>query len=237
MLSSPRKPPPNRLLPSGSWRLSHHVKLTSSFWNTRSRNSTSLPPSMTNTRSAARACTGGLTSSKFHSYAGSAPLGCWNHSRSSTSSWYLAKAGSRWAHGDGVERRGPRPRTTGTPTGPAWPARRRSRGAASRRCGRRGARRRRRLAGVAVEPAADPVRVDLLAPDQPGARLAEDPHALGVGVGGSEGGVELVGLGPRAATHVVERRPARPTVGLGGRVGVRPVQAEPELGACRRRGR
>ena len=59
----------------------------------------SVPPSMTNTRIAASACTGGLTSSKFHSYAGSAPLGCRNHSRSSTISWYLAKAGSRWAQG------------------------------------------------------------------------------------------------------------------------------------------
>ncbi len=81
MLSRPRKPPPKRLLPSGSSRLSHQVKLSSSFWKTRSRKSRSVAPSMTNTRSAARAWTGGLTSSKLHSYAGSAPFGCWNHSR------------------------------------------------------------------------------------------------------------------------------------------------------------
>ena len=35
---------------------------------------------------------------------------------------------------------------------------------------------RRRLARVAVEPAAHVVRVHLLAPDEAGARLAEDPH-------------------------------------------------------------
>ena len=52
---------------------------------------------MAKTSSAAHACTGGLTSPKSHSYAGSAPFGCWNHSRQISSSWYLANAGSRWA--------------------------------------------------------------------------------------------------------------------------------------------
>ena len=52
---------------------------------------------MANTSSAAHACTGGLTSPKSHSYAGSAPFGCWNHSRHSRISWYLANAGSTWA--------------------------------------------------------------------------------------------------------------------------------------------
>ncbi len=41
MLSRPRKPPSNTLLPSASFRLTHQVKLRSSFWNTRSRNSRS----------------------------------------------------------------------------------------------------------------------------------------------------------------------------------------------------
>jgi hypothetical protein len=41
--------------------------------------SRSVLPSITNTRIAARAWTGGLTSSKLHSYAGSAPFGCRNH--------------------------------------------------------------------------------------------------------------------------------------------------------------
>ena len=97
MLSRPRKPPSNRLDPSASWRLTHHVKLTRSFANTRSRKSTSRAPSIANTSSAAHACTGGFTSEKSHSYAGIAPLGCWNHSRHTSTSWYFANAGSRWA--------------------------------------------------------------------------------------------------------------------------------------------
>src|SRR3984893_13500670 len=52
---------------------------------------------MANTSSAAMSCAGGLTSEKFHSYAGSVPLGCWNHSRHSKISWYLANAGSTCA--------------------------------------------------------------------------------------------------------------------------------------------
>ena len=47
----------------------------------RLRNAMSRPPSIANTSSAANACTGGLTSSNAHSYAGIAPFGCWNHSR------------------------------------------------------------------------------------------------------------------------------------------------------------
>ena len=54
---------------------------------------------MAQTCSAAHACTGGLTSPKSHSYAGSAPCGCWNHSRQIKISWYLANAGSRCASG------------------------------------------------------------------------------------------------------------------------------------------
>jgi hypothetical protein len=50
-----------------------------------------------NTSIAAHACTGGLTSSNAHSYAGSAPFGCWNHSRHRSRSWYLANAGSTCA--------------------------------------------------------------------------------------------------------------------------------------------
>ena len=60
---------------------------------TRSRR----PPSISNTRSAAQACTGGLTSPKAHSYAGSWPLGCMYHSRHSRSSCSLANSGSTWA--------------------------------------------------------------------------------------------------------------------------------------------
>ncbi len=54
--------------------------------------------SISKTFSAAHACTGGFTSSKFHSYAGSAPPGCMNHSRHMRTSWYFANAGSMWAN-------------------------------------------------------------------------------------------------------------------------------------------
>ncbi len=80
-----------------SSRLSHQVKFMSSLWKIRSRNPVSVRPSISQTRSAAQAWTGGFTSSKFHSYAGRAPLGFWNHSRHRTRSWYLANAGSTWA--------------------------------------------------------------------------------------------------------------------------------------------
>ena len=49
MLSRPRKPPSNRLLPSASSRLTHQVKLTSSLSKTRLRKSRSRPPSIANT--------------------------------------------------------------------------------------------------------------------------------------------------------------------------------------------
>ena len=44
MLSRPRKPPSNRLLPSASLRFTHQVKLSSSLWKTRSRKSRSPSP-------------------------------------------------------------------------------------------------------------------------------------------------------------------------------------------------
>ena len=50
MLSRPRKPPEKRSLPSLSWRFSHQVKLSSSLWKIRRRNSSSLRPSIVQTR-------------------------------------------------------------------------------------------------------------------------------------------------------------------------------------------
>ncbi len=47
------------------------VKFSSNLCSMRSRNSKSFPPSISNTRNAAQAWTGGLTSPKAHSYAGS----------------------------------------------------------------------------------------------------------------------------------------------------------------------
>ena len=86
--------------------------------------------------------------------------------------------------------------------------------------------RRRRLAGVAVEPAAHVVGVHLLAPDEPGAGLAEHPHRLRRRAGRSERGVELVRVRLAGGDHLAERG-ARPG---GPRLPGRPVQPQPQLG-------
>ncbi len=54
--------------------------------------------------------------------------------------------------------------------------------------------RRRRLARISVQPPAHVVRVDLLAPDEAGARLAQDLHLLRRGAVRRERAVELVGV-------------------------------------------
>src|SRR5207248_9558790 len=92
MLSRPRKPPSKTLFPSTSLRLTHQVKLMSSFCSTRARKPKSAEPSSSKTRTAAQACTGGLTSSKAHSYAGSWPFGCMYHSRQNSKSCSLANS-------------------------------------------------------------------------------------------------------------------------------------------------
>ncbi len=79
MLSSPRKPPSKTLLPERSFRFTHQVKLSVSLWKRRSSHSRSPWPrrafSSRCVKIVAHACTGGLTSPKFHSYAGIWPLG------------------------------------------------------------------------------------------------------------------------------------------------------------------
>ena len=67
MLSSPMKPPSNRLFPPWSLLSTHQVKLISSLWKILARKVKSVPPSISKTWIAAQACTGGLTSEKFHS--------------------------------------------------------------------------------------------------------------------------------------------------------------------------
>ena len=71
MLSSPRKPPSNRFLPKRSLRFTHQLKFSISFANDRLRNSMSPSPlsacSVRYRKIVAQACTGGLTSLKFHS--------------------------------------------------------------------------------------------------------------------------------------------------------------------------
>src|SRR6516164_5603212 len=192
MLSSPRKPPSNRLLPSASSRLTHQVKLTSSLSNTREMKSRSRPPSMENTSSAAHACTGGLTSPKSHSHAGSAPFGCWNHSRHSKISWYLANAGSTWA------------------SATQWNAR--SQAANQGYSHLSGIDmmskalkfRHRELRRIPVQPPADVVVVELLAPQHAGERLAHHRRLVGAGRLRRQPGVELIGLGPAGGDHAVE---------------------------------
>lgn len=81
----------------------NHVKFNKSFWKTLSKNCTSSFPnsflSILNTRNVAQACTGGLTSLKFHSYAGIWPSGFIYHSRTSNFSCCFANAGSTIANG------------------------------------------------------------------------------------------------------------------------------------------
>src|SRR5262249_32262499 len=71
ILSIPRKPPSKTFAPVRSLRLTHQVKFISSFWKHASRNERSPRPVcsflLTERYHAAQACTGGLTSEKFHS--------------------------------------------------------------------------------------------------------------------------------------------------------------------------
>src|SRR6202012_516276 len=96
MLSSPRKPPSKRFLPKRSLRFTHQLKFSVSLVKERLRNSTSpLPSSACSVRyrkMVAQACTGGLTSLKFHSYAGICPVGCRKNSCSIRSSCSFAKS-------------------------------------------------------------------------------------------------------------------------------------------------
>src|SRR5215813_7097669 len=80
ILSSPRNPPSNAFLPVRSFRFSHQVKLSKSFRKERLNHSTSASPdsvfSSRYVKIVAHGWTGGLTSPKFHSYAGICPFGC-----------------------------------------------------------------------------------------------------------------------------------------------------------------
>src|SRR5271168_1318718 len=71
MLSSPRKPPSKRFLPKRSLRFTHQLKFSINFENDRLRKSISPFPSdacsVRYKKMVAQACTGGLTSLKFHS--------------------------------------------------------------------------------------------------------------------------------------------------------------------------
>jgi len=110
------------LRPIRSWQYAYQVKLSNSFWKTRSRKGkSSLPYSLRSilkilkvallnlsrwawwmlkrSQWTYQAWTGGFTSPKFHSYAGSCPSGFMYHSLVSKSSCFLANAGSTTAKG------------------------------------------------------------------------------------------------------------------------------------------
>ncbi len=89
--------------------------------------------------------------------------------------------------------------------------------------------RRRRLGGVAIQPPVDPIRVHLLAPDQPRAGLAHHPHGLIADVSRGDRGVELVRL-PLPVCHDVVEVGAGPAGGACGLVADGPVQPQPQLG-------
>jgi hypothetical protein len=92
-----------RAMTGSSKAETYQVKLMSSFWKTLSKKSRSSRPnsfrSILKTRNVAQAWTGGLTSLKFHSYAGSAPSGFMYHSRVIRSSCFFENAGSIIASG------------------------------------------------------------------------------------------------------------------------------------------
>ena len=143
----------------------------------------SRPPSIANTSSAAHACTGGLTSSNDHSYAGSAPFGCWNHSRQSRISWYFANAGIDVRERDAVEREVPRREPRVLPLVGHRHDVEGVEGPPARGCGRRAAT---PAAAAAVgSPSSqrrDVVVEELLGPEHPGERLAQDDRLVGGGV-------------------------------------------------------
>src|SRR5882757_7715955 len=102
ILSRPRKPPPKMFLPSASLRLTHHVKLITSFWKVRDRKTRSRSPRspvILYVRQHDQACTGGFTSPNANSYAGIWPLGCMYHSRSNSTSCSLVNCGSSFVKG------------------------------------------------------------------------------------------------------------------------------------------
>lgn len=85
-----------------SCEYTYQVKFNKSFWKHRARNKLSrcpLGPDILYTERHAHAWTGGLTSLKANSYAGSWPFGDMYHSRRKRRSWDFANSGSILAIG------------------------------------------------------------------------------------------------------------------------------------------
>ena len=203
MLSKPRKPPSNRFDPSASCRFTHQVKFRRSLENTRVRNVRSRRPSISNTCSAAHACTGGLRSSKVL-VGGDGAVGMLKPFAAEQDQLVLRERGVQVRQRYCVERRVPRgepgvlPRVrhrhhvvsvqvTPVRVASVLPSRRRG-----------------RLSRVAGEPAGDVVAVELLSPDHPGEALTHDHGVFGAGTCRCQLGVERVRFGAALRQHLVE---------------------------------
>ena len=199
MLSRPRNPPAKRLLPSASWRLSHQVKLSRSFWKTRSRKSRSPGAVDQEDPDRGEGVYRWVDVVEVPFVSGQRPVGMLEPLPQQHEELVLGEGRIEVCPRDGVEGEVPRsepgilPRVRhgqhveGVQVAPARVTARAMPG------------RRRRLVWVAVQPPAHPVRVDLLAPDQTGAGLPEHAHPVGVELAAGQRCVELVGLTSRAA--------------------------------------
>ncbi len=214
MLSRPRKPPLNRLSPSGSIRFTHQVKFSSSFGQQPGQEVVVAPavdvPHVERRPRVHRR----VDVTERPLVGGEGTVGVLEPLAAQHQQLVLGERRVEMGQGDGVEGEVPRgepgvlPRVghrqdvAGVHVHPAGVAT----GAALRR--------RRRLRRVAVEPALDVVAVELLAPDHPGERLAGDQALVVVDTGRDHLGVELVGLSASLVEDLVERR--RRTRGLAG---------------------
>ena len=213
MLSRPRKPPPNRLLPSGSSRLSHQVKFSSSLWKTRRRKSTSVAAVDVEDPDRRQGVDRRVDVVEAPLVGGQCAVRMLEPLPEQDQQLVLGEGRVQVGPGDGVEREIPcrEPgilprirhrqhveRVQVPPTGVAAGA---------------VAGRRRGLPGVTVEPPVHLIGVDLLAPDQAGAGLAQDPHLLGAEIVGGVRREELVGL-PLAGLHDLVEGPGRTTTPL-----------------------
>jgi hypothetical protein len=84
---------------------------------------------------------------------------------------------------------------------------------------------------VLLQPARDVVVVELLAPEHPGERLAEDERGVGAHPGGDDGGVERVGLASTRVEDLGERLAERRRRDAPGR---RRRESQAELDGCPR---
>ena len=201
----PRKPPSKTLLPCASLRFTHQVKFSISLWKTRSRKARSATPfvaalDLVDAPARPTRAPAGSRRRTPTRRRGAARSGACTTRAARSVSCSLAKSGSTSANGTQWKARsqaayqgyshlsGHRDDVAVVEVRPLVVP------AVLARLGGGGARR------VAVEPVVDDVVVELLRPEQPGERLAlHGALRRRRASGGSDGGVELVGLGAAAA--------------------------------------